>query len=438
MTTYFETLPAIKISGGHVIDPANNINQVSDVYIMDGVIEAIGPAPDYFTAEQEIDANGLIVSPGFIDLSVTLREPGKTQKGSIFSETQAAASTGITTLCCPPDTTPILDTPAIAHLICEKSEIAGFSKVLPVGAMTQGLKGEKLAAMYGLKEAGCIAVSNSRHPVPNTRVLRRCYEYAATHDILVMISPINEDLTNQGVMHEGSTSTRLGLAGIPETAETVAIATSLLLVEQTGARSHFSQISCARGAQMIAEAKEKGLPVSMDVAINNLHFIDEDISGFQSLLHAYPPLRTQQDKEGLRAFLKQGHISTICSHHKPHEHSVKQEPFASTASGISSLDTFLSAALMLVDEKVLSLAQMIERLTIGPAQTIGLAAGTLSTGAPADICIFNPELSWQVTNETMMSSGKNTPLMNQTLKGKNIYTLLDGKLVYRAEGYVGR
>ena len=438
MTAYYETLPSIKISGGHVIDPANHLDKITDVYIVDGVIESIGESPKNFFADQHVDATGLTVCPGFVDLSTTLREPGKTQKGNIYSETRAAASTGITTLCCPPDTTPILDTPAIAHLIRDKSESAGFSRVLPVGAMTQGLEGEKLSAMYGLKEAGCIAVGNSRHPIQNTRVLRRCYEYAATHDMTVFISAMNADLTNHGIMHEGATSTRLGLAGIPETAETVAIATSLLLIEQSGVKAHFCQVSCARGAQMIAEAQDRGLPVSMDVALQNLMFIDEDITGFENLLHSYPPVRSASDREGLRQALRSGAISCLCSHHKPHEHSAKQEPFASTAPGMSTLDIYLPCALSLVEEGLVSLNTLIERLTIGPARAISSNAGTLSIGSLADLCIFDPCATWELTPEKMLSEGKNVPFLHQTLKGKNIYTFLEGRLIYQDSEYLNQ
>lgn len=432
----FELLPTFKITRGRVIDPANNIDMMTDIYIVDGVIASLGTEPRNFIPSKEIDATGCIVCPGFVDLSVSLREPGYTQKGTIASETRAAASAGISTLCCPPDTHPILDTSAVARLIQDIALESQMSKVLPIGAMTQGLEGKQLSAMFGLTQAGCTAVTNGRHTIQSTRVLRHCYEYAATHDILVFIQAEDSDLAMHGVMHEGETSTRLGLTGIPETAETIAVAKSLLLIEQTGVRAHFNQLSTARSVELIELAQSKNMPVSADVSIQHLHFIDEDVTGFNSMLHTYPPLRSQLDRSQLRNALKTGAISCMSSHHQPHDSAAKFAPFSASEPGISSLDTYLPMALSLVDEGVLDLPTLIQRMTSGPATVLekhsnqSLERGSLHVGAAADICIFDPDKRWTVSKKTMISSGKNSPLLGRTLKGKTKYLIIDGIDVY--------
>lgn len=422
----------ILISGGRLIDPANNIDQLAELYISEGRIAAIGEAPAGFVADQQIDARDQVVCPGLIDLCAHLREPGYTQKGSIRSETRAAAAGGVTTLVTPPTTRPVVDNPAVAELIQDRAEAAGSARVLPMGALTLGLNGEQLAPMHALASSGCIAFSNGRHAVRNSLTLMRALEYAATHDLLVQFQPQDPDLTGNGSMHEDTTCTRLGLNGIPEAAETVELARCLLLVEQTGVRAHFGQLSCERSVKMIMEARERGLPVSCDVAIHHFLLTDANVNGFNSDFHLMPPLRSQLDRAGLRQALMAGGIQAICSDHQPHEAAAKQAPFAATEPGMIGLETLLPLSLLLVEQGLLELPQLIEKLTSAPAQILGLAqAGTLSVGAEADVCVFDPQHSWTFSADQIHSAGQNTPFLDFGLKGRVTATLLGGELVHQ-------
>lgn len=420
----------LRISNGRVIDPANAIDSVEDIFIADGRIQAIGDTLQGFTADREIDATGLIVCPGLVDLCARLREPGQEHKGTIASETFAAASAGITTLCCPPDTDPVIDTPAVIELIRNRAEAAGYARVVPLGALTEGLAGESLSEMAALKAAGCAGVSNALRPVTNTHVLRCAMEYAATHSLTVFLYPEDPWLRNKGCMHEGAVSTRLGLPAIPESAETAAVARDLMLIEQTGVRAHFCRLSTARAVRMVARARYEGLPVSADVSAHHLYLTEMDVADFNSQCHVTPPLRTQRDRDGLRAGLARGTLAAICSDHQPHEPDAKLAPFSATEPGISSLDTLLPLSLRLVDEDVLTLSEVLACLTHKPAQILGLEAGTLSTGAPADICIFDPQRYWELTESTLLSRGRNTPFMGWEFKGRVTHTVLAGKIVY--------
>lgn len=420
------------IQGGRIIDPANGIDQQADLYVQNGKVAAIGEAPAGFEAQQTIDASGQIVVPGLIDLCAHVREPGYTQKGTIASETGAAVAGGITTLVTPPDSKPIVDTPAVAELILDRAEAAGNARVLPMGALTQGLNGEQLAPMHALHSSGCVAFSNMRRPVSNSLTLMRALEYAATHDLLVQFQPQDSTLVGKGVMHDDTTSSRLGLDGIPEAAETVEVARCLLLVEQTGVRAHFGQLTCERSVKMVQGSRDRGLPVTCDVAIHHFFLTDENVSGFDSNFYVNPPLRSQLDRAGLRQALLADEIQAICSDHQPHEAAAKQAPFASTEPGIAGLETLLPLALLLVEQGMADLPQIIEKLTSGPAKILGQEhIGNLSAGSAADICIFDPEARWALTEENSRSAGHNTPFMNYELKGQVTATVFAGELVYQ-------
>lgn len=419
------------ISGGRVIDPASGLDQITDLFIRDGEILAIGDSPEDFYAEEVIDASGLVVCPGFIDLCAHLREPGETHKGSIASETAAAAAGGITTLITPPTTRPIVDTPAVAELIQDRAADAGFTRVLPMGALTQGLQGEQLAPLHALAGSGCIAFTNARLPVKSTLNLLRCLEYAATFDLLVVFQAQDHSLSSNGCMHEGANATRMGLSGIPEAAETIEVSRCLLLVEQTGVRAHFGQISCERSVQLIHAAQQRGLKVTADVAAHHLILSDEQVNEFDSSLHLQPPLRGALDRAGLIQGLLAGTVTAICSDHQPQDIISKQAPFAETAPGLSGLETLLSLCLSLVDKKLIELPQLIQKLTLAPANILGLDSGSLAAGKPADICIFDPEEKWRVDTPSLRSAGKNTPFYGKTLKGRVTTTLLGGRVVYR-------
>ncbi len=420
----------IRIHGGRVIDPSNDIDALQDVYLADGRIAAIGAMPDGFETELDIDAGNCIVCPGLIDIGARVREPGQEHKATIATESLAAASGGITTLCCPPDTEPVIDTPAVAELVRLRAEAAGKTRIVPLGALTRGLAGEQLSEMAALTRAGCAGVSNALRPVANTLVQRRALEYAATFDLTVFLYANDHSLANYGCAHEGRVAARLGLPGIPEAAETAAVARDLALIEQTGVRAHFCRLTTGRAARMVARAQYDGVPVSADVAMPYLFLSEVDISDFDSRCHLLPPLRTVEDRQRLRESLQAGVFSALCSDHQPHEPDAKLGPFPSTEPGISGLDSLLPLGLRLVAEQVLELGELIHRLTRGPADILGLPYGTLSVGAAADICIFNPELSWQLDTRSMRSHGRNTPFMGWEMKGRVTHTLLNGRLVY--------
>lgn len=422
----------IVIRGGHLIDPANQRDETIDIFIDDGRIAAIGKKPKGFSEDEIIDAKGLIVTPGLIDLQARLREPGEKHKGTIASETTTAAAAGITTLCCPPDTKPVIDNPAVAEQICHRAAAAGKANVLPIGALTQGLAGEQLASMQALKNAGCVVMGNARHGIVSTRVQRRALEYAATLGLTVFINAEDPWLGADGCVHEGPVSTRLGLPGIPECAEVISVGRDLMLIEQTGVRAHFGQLSTARAAEMIAEARAKGLQVSADVSAHQLYLTEIDISDFNSLYHVRPPLRSQRDRDGLRSALRDGVISAVCSDHQPHDRDAKLAPFAATEPGISALETLLPLTLRLVDEGLLELSDAIARLTSEPAAILGIERGQLGEGAVADLCIFNPQAIWSVSEETLQSAGKNTPFLGWEMKSRVVRTLLGGRTVYSA------
>jgi len=422
----------IKITGGRVIDPANAIDDQLDIFIEDGKIIAVGSECPGFQSDEEIDASDLWVLPGLVDLAAHMREPGEEHKATIESETRAAASAGITTLCCPPDTSPIIDTPAVAELIQKRAEQAGYAHVLPVGALTKQLKGEQLSEMASLKEAGCVALHNVK-PLANTQVQRLAMEYAETHGITVFITPEDRWLRNQGCAHEGRVSTRLGLPGIPEAAETAAVARDLSLIEQLGVKAHFCRLSTARAARMVARAQYDGLPVTADVSAHQLHLTEMDISDYDSNCHVIPPLRTQRDREGLRTGITQGVIQAICSDHQPHEADAKLAPFCSTRPGMSTLETLLPLSLRLIEEENLPVMEAIRRVTSGPANILNLETGTLGCGKQADICLLDPNSYWQLSADTMFSQGHNTPFLNWEFKGQVKRTLLAGKTVFNRD-----
>jgi dihydroorotase len=421
----------LSILGGRVIDSASHLDSVTDVHIVDGKILSIGTPPADFSADVQIHAEDKIVCPGLIDLSVRLREPGAEHKGTIISETWAAAANGITTVCCPPDTDPVIDTPAVAELLQHRAGKAGMAKVLPLAALTQGLKGEQLAEMGVLKEAGCIGVSNVL-PIVNTNVLHHALEYAANSDLTVFLHPQEPWLGSNGCAHEGAISTRLGLNGIPEATETIEVARDLFLIEMTGVRAHFCHLSTARAVEMIKEAQAKGLPVTADVSIHHLFLTDRDISDYNSHCHVYPPLRDQDDKEALRAGLLHGIINALCSDHQPHEADAKLSPFAMTATGISGLDTLLPLTLRFIEEMQIDYVTALSYVTHKPAQILGIEAGTLAVDKTADICIFDPNQVWTLSEENMLSLGHNSPFLGWELKGKVTNTLINGQVVYKA------
>lgn len=422
----------LSILGGRVIDPAQQLDAVADIHLANGRILAVGQAPAGFQAEQTIQADGLLVCPGFIDLSCHVREPGPSYKGSIATEARAALAGGFTSVCARPDTQPPLDSAAVVRVVREKAQAVAQARVLPLGALTQGLEGQLLANMAALQTAGCVAVTNLRHPVQDNLILRRCLEYAATFDLLVIFYPEDPALAANGCAHEGALASQLGLAGIPATAETLAVSRDLLLIEQTGIRAHFSHLSTARAVALIREARQRGLPVTADVAVSHLLFTDEVLDTFDSNYHVQPPLRREVDRQALLQGLKDGAITAVSSGHLPHERAAKMAPFAASEPGMSSLEIVVPQLLALVRQGVLDYTDLVARLALGPARLLGLDSGTLQPGQAADLILVDPAAEWVLDETTACSAGHNTSFWQQTLQGRVKLALVDGEVRYQA------
>ena len=420
-----------EINHAHIVDPLNNINQVTNLYIQNKTVVAVGKAPADWTTDKVIDAKDRYLFPGLVDIATRLREPGQEHKATIASETYAAVSGGITSVVCLPDTEPAINTPAEVELIQQRTNASGHCHVYVIGALTSQLQGTMLSEMAALKEAGVVGVSNALHPIANNLILRRAMEYASSQNLTLFYHPMDHDLAANGCIHEGMSATRMGLAGIPTAAETAAVGSCLALIEQTGVHVHFCRLSTQRALQMLERAKFDGAPISADICAHQLFLSDSDIHEFDGNYHVIPPLRSRVDVGGLRHKLNSEVIVSLCSDHQPHEHDAKLAPFASTEAGISALETLLPLALQLAKDEVVSLSEVISLLTCKPAQLLNINAGHLSPGQPADLCICDPSIEWQLSAETMHSRGKNTPFLNKKLKGKVTHTFVNGKLVFQ-------
>ncbi len=420
----------LEIINGHLVDPKNEIDQQANVYIADGKVIAVGKQPADWQADQSIDAKSKLVLPGLVELSANLREPGHEHKATVQSETQAAAAAGITSLACLPNTDPAVDSPAQVELIEQLSHDSGKCRVYVIGALTSGLRGENLSEMAALKAAGCVGVSNVFHPMKSSLVLRRAMEYASSQDLTIFSYPLVHALANNGCVHEGITSSRLGLPGIPAAAETAAVAFQIALIEELNVRTHFCRISTHRSVNMIARARFDKLPITADTSILHLYLTDQEIQGFDGLCHNQPPFRTTEDRDGLRKGVRDNTLSAICADHQPHEIEAKLAPFQSTEPGSSTLETLLPLTLELVKEDVLSLSDAVNMITQQPADILGISAGNLCVGSNADVCIVDLKMSWILNSENMYSQGKNTPLLGDQLNGRVTHTILGGQLIY--------
>ncbi len=417
-------MSSVLIKNVRIIDPSLNTDSTGNLLIKDGQFESEDAIE---SADQIINAQGLVACPGMIDLYARLREPGQETKATITSETRAALSGGITTIVCSPDTDPVIDETATVELIHRRAEDAGFARVLPLAAMTQKLDGSQISELATLRDAGCIAASNADQPISDSRTLRSIMEYAATFNIKLSLVALDESLALNGVMHEGIMSTRLGLIGIPVAAETVALSMILELVWQTGASIHLSRISSARGIDLVREAKQRGLAVTADTSINHLFLSDQNVVGFNSLCHTTPPLRSLNDQSALREALSDGTVDAICTNHAPHDPDAKLTPFPSSEPGISGLDVFLPLLLELVSETNLTLSQVFALTTINPARILGLDLGTLENGKPADLVLFDPNSGFECQPGSFLSKGKNSPYAGSTFNGKVQHCFVGGK-----------
>ena len=414
---------SIHIKGGRLIDPKNGIDAASDLFIANGRVVAVGEKPNDFQAARTIDASGKVVCPGLVDLSTRL--------AGVESELLAAVAGGVTSVACPPDTKPPLDEPGLVERLIRRSEAIGLARVFPIGALTQQLAGEKLSEMISLTRAGCISFSQAKKPVFDTQVLLRAMQYAATFDYAIRLQPQDHYLARDGVAHDGEVASRLGLTGIPVSAETVAIATALQLTKATGVRLHLARLSSAAGVDMVREAKQNGLKVSCDVAIHHLHLTDADIGYFDSRMRMDPPLRTLSDRDALRAAVAEG-VASVCSDHSPVDEDGKQLPFAESVPGAVGLELLLPLTLKLAAEDHLPLITALARVTCDPAAIMGVEAGSVAVGSIADVCVFDPTSSWMVTPESLRSQGKNTPFLGAEMTGRVCTTLVGGRVVYQA------
>ncbi len=420
----------IHIKNGHVIDPKNQLNQKSDVFIAAGKIMSIGQTPDDFTANQTIDATGLTICPGLVDLSARLREPGDEYKARLLSELQAAVAGGVTSLACPPDTDPVLDEPGLVEMLKHRTKQQGLAHVYPLGALTRQLAGKALSEMNELHAAGCVGFSQANAAITDTQVLWRAMEYAATFGFTLYLHAEEPFLAANGVAHDGEVATRLGLKGIHSAAEALALASILRLAQETGAKIHISRLSTAEGVDMVRSAKQRGLHVTCDVSANHLHLTEHDIAYFDANCHLKPPLRTQRDKDALRAGLVDGTIDAICSDHTPVDDDAKQAPFAEAEIGATGLELLLPLTLKWAADAKVDLLHAIRLVTLAPAQVLGVHAGSLSANSDADLCIFDANAYWKVSPQTLKSQGRNTPFSGLELAGKVKYTLVHGQIVY--------
>lgn len=422
----------IHIRGGRVIDPSGGSERKQDIFIAAGKIAALGRAPADFSADREIDASGLAVCPGLVDVSVRLREPGQEYRASLESELAAAVAGGVTSVCCPPDTDPPLDEPGLVEMLKHRAKGLRRARLYPLGALTQGLRGERLTEMAELAQAGCVAFTQADAGFADTQVLMRAMQYASTFDYSVWLRPQDAALARGGVAHDGQVATRLGLAAIPVAAETVALSTILLIARDTGARVHLCRLSTAEGVEMVRQAKALGIDVSADVSANHLHLSEMDIGFFDSNCNLVPPLRSQRDRDALRNGLADGTIDLICSDHTPVDEDAKQMPFGEAAPGASGVELLLSLTLRWAEESGTRLPDALAHVTSTPARLLGIGGGRIETGVAADLCVFDPDAMWTVIPAKLRSQGKNTPFAGQEIKGRVLYSLVDGHIVHES------
>lgn len=422
----------LHIKNGRVIDPASGLDEVKDVFIQDGKILALGNAPTGFAANQTIDATGLVVMPGLVDLSARLREPGFEYKATLESELEAAIRGGVTSLVCPPDTDPVLDEAGLVEMLKQRASMQAKAHVYPLGALTLGLKGENLTEMAALKEAGCVGFSQAEEAVVNTNVLQRALAYAATFSYTVWLRPQDAFIGQGGVAHSGPLASRLGLSGVPVMAETIALHTLFELMRATGARVHLCRISSAAGIELVRQAKKEGLAVTCDVGIHHVHLTDNDIGYFDSNARLTPPLRSQRDRDAIWAGLADGTIDAICSDHTPVDDDEKALPFAEASAGATGLELLLSLTTKWSQESrgQMSLSQALAKVSAAPAALLGMSCGQIKVGVDADLCVFDPQANWLVSAAHLVSQGKHTPFLGYELPAVVKATLVAGRIVY--------
>jgi dihydroorotase len=423
----------LHIKNGRLIDPANQIDAPQDLFIAAGKIVGIGQAPAGFVANKTIDASGMIVAPGLVDLSARLREPGYEYKATLESEMQAAIQGGVTSLICPPDTEPVLDEPGLVEMLKHRAKSLNQAHVYPLGALTVGLKGKALTEMAELTEAGCIGFSQADEPILDTTVLLSSLQYAKTFNYTVWLRPQDPHLGRHGIAHSGPAASRLGLSGVPVMSETIALYTIFELVRTTRARVHLCRMSSAAGLELVRAAKREGLPVTCDVGAHHIHLSDMDIGFFDSNARVNPPFRSQRDRDAIRAALLDGTIDAICSDHTPVDDDEKLLPFGEASPGATGLELLLSLSLKWAQDAAPgadAISRAVAKVTTDAARVAGLSAGSLQPGAVADVCIFDPDARWTVEAGALASQGKHTPFLGYELNGQVKTTIIAGHVAF--------
>ncbi len=422
----------ILLRGGRVIDPSRQTDGIADVYISGGKIEGVGRNITPPAEAQIIDASGMVVAPGLIDLHVHLREPGQEDLETVATGAMAAAAGGFTAVCAMPNTDPVTDNQAAVGFIVGQAERARKARVYPIGAISLGQKGEKLAEFGELVGAGAVAVSDDGKPVVSSHLMRTALEYARTFGIPVADHCEDPTLSEGGAMHEGLVSTRLGLKGIPAAAEEIMIARDIILAELTSGHVHLCHVSTRGSVELIRRAKDKGLRVTAEVTPHHLSLTHERCEGYDTNAKMSPPLREAEDREAIREALKDGTIDAIASDHAPHHYDAKEREFDDAPNGIVGLETALGLAIReLVETGLLTLPELIARMSTIPARIFHLAGGTLAVGAPADITMFDAERRWEVRPDDFFTKSRNTPFAGQTLIGSTEATVVGGRIVYQ-------
>jgi len=423
------------IRGGRVIDPANGIDEICDLWIDNGKIAGIGSFSG--SAAQNIDAGGLVVAPGLVDIHVHLREPGQEWKEDVESGCRSAVAGGVTSLCCMPNTSPRIDHAGIARQIVELAREVGLCSVYPIGAVTKNLEGKELTEMRELTRAGCVAFSDDGEPIWHGGVMRKALDYAATFDFTVIQHAEDPHLTKGGCINEGWISTQLGVAGMPAEGEDSMIARDIMLARLCDARYHVAHISTKGAVDLVRRAQAEGLKVTAEAAPHHFALTEEAVLGYNADAKMNPPLRSEVDRLAIVEGLKDGTIAIIATDHAPHHEDDKRCGLSCAAFGIVGLETMLPVSLQLVRDGSLSLFDLLAKLTINPASLMGIEAGTLSIGAAADLCLFDPEASWLLDRAQMVSKSKNTPWHGQTMTGKVAYTIKGGRIVFSGGTVIG-
>lgn len=423
----------ILIKGGRLIDPSQGLDQLSDVLIENGRLAAIGgelPAHDC----EVFNAEGLVVTPGFIDIHTHLREPGEEYKETIASGTAAAAAGGFTTVCAMPNTKPVNDNAAVTRYIIDKACAAGFARVLPIGAVTRGSEGQELAEMADMKAAGAVAVSDDGRPINSAQMMRRAMEYAGDHRLVVVDHCQDLTMSHGGVMHEGRYSTLLGLEGMSHAAEETHVSRDIMLARLTGSRVHIAHLSTAGSVELIRNAKQRGMPVTCEVTPHHLALTDAAVVSFDTNTKMNPPLRSEEDRMALIEGIRDGTVDAIATDHAPHHADEKMLEYDRAPFGIIGLETALGVVLkVLVEPGIVGLSRVVELLTSGPARVFSLPFGTLKPGSIADLTVLDLSFEWTVDPSRFKSKSRNTPFKGWKLRGAVVATFFEGRKVWQAD-----